>query len=256
MTWYGIVQHGLIPFIVKARCFGEAGQAMLLSAFSLGYVPVQIPASLLARHVGEKIVITANLLVNGVLALAMPRVASAGALPLAACLATMGVFQGCRVPCNAAINARWKPDGVERIWTDMIAGYILTSVLTANMWAVPRLAGNYGWTIMPRAYGVMSFSMALIWHVFAANTPDDWRFGMSLSERQLLESIGKQQKHEEKCVAVVELSKVVQEGPFNDSMRGTSTPPEKPDPLSLGQLLSIPVGNDAPLPVPMAVTPR
>jgi hypothetical protein len=28
---------------------------MLLSAFSLGYVPVQIPASLLARRVGEKV---------------------------------------------------------------------------------------------------------------------------------------------------------------------------------------------------------
>ena len=26
LTWYGLVQHGLVPFIVRAHGFGEAAQ--------------------------------------------------------------------------------------------------------------------------------------------------------------------------------------------------------------------------------------
>jgi hypothetical protein len=59
-----------------------------------------------------QVVITVNLLANAALCLVMPRLARGGALPLAVGLAVMGAFQGCRVPCNAAMNARWKPDGV------------------------------------------------------------------------------------------------------------------------------------------------
>ena len=120
----------------QAHSWGDAATAMLLSAFSLGYVPVQIPASLLARsassatfarssldatylcdlddrsishgiarRIGEKVIVTVNLLANAVLCLAMPAVARGGPVLLAACFATMGCFQGCR--CAPASGMKW-----------------------------------------------------------------------------------------------------------------------------------------------------
>ena len=89
--------------------------AALLGSFALGYVPVQIPASLIARKVGEKLVILINLVANGTLCLMAPMLARRGGpSALYVCLALMGIFQGCRVPCNAAMDARWLPDGPER----------------------------------------------------------------------------------------------------------------------------------------------
>ena len=81
-----------------------------------GYVPIQIPGAIAARRVGEHMMISANLAVQSVGCFLIPILARLGAVPLAFCLATMGLFQGCRVFANSAIEARWMPDGVERIW--------------------------------------------------------------------------------------------------------------------------------------------
>ena len=115
LSWYGIINDGLIPIVAKSSGWSEASMAALLGSFALGYVPVQIPASLIARKVGEKLVILINLVANGTLCLAAPTLARRGGpAALYVCLALMGIFQGCRVPCNAAMDARWLPDGPER----------------------------------------------------------------------------------------------------------------------------------------------
>ena len=51
LSWYGIVNDGLIPIVAQSSGWSEASMAALLGSFALGYVPVQVPASLIARKI-------------------------------------------------------------------------------------------------------------------------------------------------------------------------------------------------------------
>ena len=100
----------LIPFIATAHGY-TASLGWLLSAFSLPYVVGQIPGSMLALTVGEKALMTVNLLGNGLVLLVLPALARAGAMPLYLGLAGLGLLQSPRVPCSMAFYSRWIPDG-------------------------------------------------------------------------------------------------------------------------------------------------
>jgi hypothetical protein len=71
----------------------------------------------------------------------------------------------------------------------------------------------------------MSLCMGLVWHVFAADRPGLWRFGMAPAERQLLDSIGQRGAAAAEKAAAAEA--------------GAAAGP-RPAALSLRQLLSIP----------------
>ena len=87
--------------------FSDAQLATLLGAFYPGYLLTQIPAGILATRVGAKIVLTSNMAATAVLTLAMPALARRGALPLAALLGTMGLFQGSLVPAGSLLQKDW-----------------------------------------------------------------------------------------------------------------------------------------------------
>ena len=57
------------------------------------------------------------------------------------------------MPCNAAMDARWLPDGPERIWVEMARSWCLTALLTLNTLLVPRVAMKLGWQANFRVYG-------------------------------------------------------------------------------------------------------
>ena len=67
-------------------------------------VPVQIPGSVVAQYIGEKLMISANLLVQTAGCFLLPSLGRASAAPggsttpLALCLGLMGLFQVCAAP--------------------------------------------------------------------------------------------------------------------------------------------------------------
>ena len=95
---FGVVNYGLLPMISAERGWSAAQGAAVLGSFAIGYVPVQIPSSLLARQIGEKLMITIDLLVNGLGCFLIAPAAALSPTLLGVLLATMGALQGCRVP--------------------------------------------------------------------------------------------------------------------------------------------------------------
>jgi MFS family permease len=165
-----------------------------MGAFTVGYVPVQIPVSLLARRIGEKLMLTINLFAQAAGCGIFPLVARRGGpMALSVLLAAMGAFQASRMPSGNVLRNRWIPDGIERIWVGHVMGYASTAIMAANTWAVPLLAGSRGWRFVVRVYAVQSLLVGLLWHAWGTDRPRDWRGPprMTDGELVLLEGIGK-----------------------------------------------------------------
>eukprot|EP01052_Picozoa_sp_SAG31_P008880 SAG31_NODE_455_length_15433_cov_4.248728_15_plen_496_part_00 len=167
--------------------------AFLLGSFSLGYVPLQIPYSLLARRTGQKLLCTINLLAQAAGCALLPAAAGRGPGCLSAVLAVLGVFQGSRVPCVQVLQRRWVPDGLERVRFQQVTMWAGQAATLCHFSAIPLLAQWFGWRVLPRWYALQSLTMAALWHAFAADSPAEWQgpVPMTAEEFQLLHQIGR-----------------------------------------------------------------
>ena len=193
MVWTGLVGP-LMVFVLEeySAAWKQSQIAFLLGAFSLGYVPLQIPFSLLARRTGEKVLCAVNLCAQAIGCALIPAAAAAGPLWLSAVHAGLGLFQGSRIPCLAVLDGRWIPDGIERVRNQQLTGWFAQLYSLLVNFLVPILSLRFGWRVIPRWYAVQSAVMAVVWCAWAANTPAEWRgpVEMDAGERQLLEDIG------------------------------------------------------------------
>jgi MFS family permease len=201
MVWTGLIGP-LMVFVLEeySAAWKQSQLAFLLGAFSLGYVPLQIPFSLLARRTGEKLLCTVNLCAQSVGCILIPAAAAAGPLWLSAVHAGLGLFQGSRIPCLAVLDGRWIPDGLERVRNQQLAGWFAQGYGLLVNFLVPMLSLRFGWRVIPRWFAVQSAIMAVVWHAWAANTPAEWRgpVEMDAAERHLLEDIGLRRSTDEK----------------------------------------------------------
>jgi MFS family permease len=243
MVWFGIVNNGLLPLISAEHGWSATQGATVLGCFALGYVPAQIPASLMAKRVGEKLIVTVNLIMNGVGCFLIAPAAALSPHLLCGVLATMGMFQACRVPVHSVLRNRWIPDGYERIWVLQGMAWAGRVIQSANIGLVPLLATSRGWRFVLRAYGAQSMAMALLWQTWAADTPAHWRgpVPMSRSERRLLEFIGRE--NQPRAAATTEA--MAQGGaaapsPAMAAHNHTELTPQHLPPLSLPDMLMLP----------------
>ena len=218
----------IVPYIVEAQGFTDTQAAALLAGFfpvrehcapsrtcdelqsgpacwppplsvmpscrvlAQGYVVTQIPAGLIARTVGEKALTTINICANALFFCLLPTAARFGAGPLAACLTTMGLFQGTIVPCVVGLQVYWLPAaGTEKIWASRAIpmGAVVAQILAA--WLTPRLAaGSAGWHRVVYVYSLANLVFAALWHLLAADRPRKWRGppAMDAKELEMLES--------------------------------------------------------------------
>ena len=195
MVWVGNVGP-LMAFVLQEyqSRWNPAHVAILLSAFSAGYVPTQVPYSLLARRTGEKLLCTVNLSAQAVGCALLPAAAASGPLALSAVHAGLGVFQGSRIPCSAVLSQRWIPDGMERILNQQVTGWFAQIYSLLINALVPVLAMRYGWRVVPRWFAVQSALMAVLWQLVAVDTPAQWRgpVKMEQAELELLANIGQE----------------------------------------------------------------
>ena len=191
-VWRGLTAQVMSFILQEFTAWRPAQVAFLLGSFSLGYVPLQIPYSLLARRTGPKILCTVNLLAQAAGCWLVPAAAAAGPACLSCVYAALGVFQGSRVPCHQVLTRRWVPDGIERVRFQQFTSWGTQAVTLLHLSLIPILAKRIGWRVLPRWYAVQSLLMAGLWHAFAADSPAEWRGPVPISgtELQLLASIG------------------------------------------------------------------
>lgn len=233
-VWRGLTAQVMSFILAEYRSWRPAQVAFLLAAFAAGYVPLQIPYSLLARRTGQKLLCTVNLLAQAAGCALVPAAAAAGPLWLSGVYAWLGVFQGSRVPCHQVLQYRWVPDGMERVRFQQFTTWAGQVVMLLHFSSIPLLAQRVGWRVMPRWYAAQSLAMAGVWHAFAADTPAQWRgpVPMSAEELELLDSIGRENMQNEPP-------------PAPQQPTGAAEPPDAElsdknlPPLSMGQLFRI-----------------
>lgn len=182
----------LIPFIVTEYGFSEGQRAVLLGGFFPGYCLTMIPAGIISTRVGYKSLLSINLAGNALVLLATPVAASLstslGVAPLFCCFTVMGLLQGPLVPAMAVCHRNWMPAGPERAWGLRIysLGGRVGTVITRL--SIPFFSTRFGWRSVAWIYGAVSGAFALVWHVWAANSANDWRGmpRMNTAERRFL----------------------------------------------------------------------
>ena len=187
LCWH-FIPH-FVPAVMLQENFADAKIGALLSAFQVGYVWLQIPASLAARRVGEKLLMSCDLLGNAAILFAMPAATRRFGFPaLFAGIAGLGLFQSPRVPCLVGMKSRWQAAGIERVWTDIINGWSMSVFTVLASALTPRLAtrGKYGWHSVCYCYGTANL-VVLVTMKWWRNWPSEWP-GISGEEKALLDA--------------------------------------------------------------------
>eukprot|EP01051_Picozoa_sp_SAG22_P000663 SAG22_NODE_19_length_32182_cov_39.206963_20_plen_296_part_00 len=164
----------LIPLIAEAQGWSEAQIAMLLSAFFPGYLLTNVPSGWAAQRFGGKLMLTLNMAGSVICLLGTPRMAAAGAWPLAINFLLMGACQGSMMPAKSAMQQTWLPQGVERVWATRFMSLGGRVAQLAAVALTPRIATSYGWRWVPKIYGGVTGTFMVIWQFFAANAPKEY----------------------------------------------------------------------------------
>ena len=167
----------LLPLLCRAEGFGDAQQALLMSAFYPGYLLTQIPAGYFAQRFGAKLMLSANLVGTAgcfgflpVAVRAAQQRGGGGMLLPAALLATMGLFQGALIPGEAAVHQTWLP---KNAWRPFILQLMFLCHCATNFiatFSTPRIAAWAGsWTAVSTVYGLATACVAVLWQLFVSD---------------------------------------------------------------------------------------
>lgn len=163
-------------------------KSLILSSFFWGYVLCQLPASLLAKRYGGKIVLGVSTLVGSIITIFHPIAAKQGDWVLVVVLRVIiGFTQGTVYPCMHTLLAQWVPRP-ER-------AFLLTSVYsgaqfgTAFILAVSgsMFDSQMGWPSIFYITGGIGFVWAVIFLIFGADTPRDTKI-ISEAEQKYIEA--------------------------------------------------------------------
>ncbi|XP_023299760.2 putative inorganic phosphate cotransporter [Lucilia cuprina] len=181
--------------------WSESVKSLLLSSFFCGYVGTQVPAGPWARKWGAKILFFYAILISAVLCLLTPYLVEIGDWPLFVFVRILkGLAQGVLFPCTHTVLSKWSP-AHERasLCTFAYAGTFFGAIL---------IFGNSGW-IMTSALGwtgtfylsgVLGVVWCIVWYIWGANTPDDYK-GITIEEKTMIyNSLGTNQNNDSEIV--------------------------------------------------------
>ncbi|XP_030382811.1 putative inorganic phosphate cotransporter [Scaptodrosophila lebanonensis] len=150
-------------------------KSLILSSFFWGYVAIQVPAGLLAKRYGAKIVLGAATAGGGVLAFFHPLAAATNDGWIAICVLRVltGISQGTVYPCVHTLLAKWVPS-TERSFlsTTIYSGAQLgTAIILATSGVI--FDSSMGWPGLYYISGGLSVAWAIIFLWLGANAPGD-----------------------------------------------------------------------------------
>lgn len=181
--WLGFVflLIGLVAYMDRSNISVVAGDMMkefhmdkvqfgwLNSLFSLGYAVVQIPAGLLAEHLGARFIVTIALVWWSVFTMLTAAVSSYGLL--AGVRTLFGVGEGPMYPGNAVFNTYWftkkeKGRASSALLAGSYFGPVIAPVITV---AIVRV---WGWHSVFYIFGIIGFLLAIFWLLISRNKPE------------------------------------------------------------------------------------
>ncbi|XP_038210030.1 putative inorganic phosphate cotransporter, partial [Zerene cesonia] len=163
-------------------------QGIVLSSFFWGYMIMQVPAGILSKRFGGKMVLLVALLTNGFICGFLPSVIKVGGWPIVcACRMVMGLSQACLYPASHTLLGRWLPEHERTSYAGIVYGGSQIGIVIAMPLSGLLAASAMGWKLIFYTISAIMFANAFIWYFFAASTPGQHRL-MSVREREYIES--------------------------------------------------------------------
>lgn len=164
-------------------------KSLILSSFFWGYVVAQVPAGLLAKRYGAKLVLGSATVIASLVTMFHPLAAANGGWQLLCGLRVLvGLTQGVVYPCVHTLLAKWAPR-TERgfLSTSVYSGAQLgTTIILATSGVI--FDSNIGW---PGIFYI-SGGVALVWSViflyFGAESPEQSKV-ISITEQKYINSL-------------------------------------------------------------------
>ncbi|BFG03523.1 putative inorganic phosphate cotransporter [Drosophila madeirensis] len=163
-------------------------KSLILSSFFWGYVVSQVPAGLLAKRFGAKIVLGTATAVGGVLSFFHPMAAASGWESVCVLRILTGLVQGTVYPCVHTLLAKWVPR-TER-------GFLTTGIYSGAQFGTALILvtsgfifeSSLGWPGLFHLSGGLSLAWALLFFWQAANEPATAR-RITKTEQEYIESL-------------------------------------------------------------------
>ncbi|XP_039482453.1 putative inorganic phosphate cotransporter isoform X1 [Drosophila santomea] len=170
------ISAGIVPMTQSTAgapyySWGTSEKSLILSSFFWGYVVSQVPAGLLAKRFGAKLVLGIATAVGGILCFFHPIAAKSGWQSICVLRVLTGLVQGTVYPCVHTLLAKWVPR-TER-------GLLTTGVYSGAQFgtAVILVTSGFifesvmGWPGLFYLSGGVSLAWALLFFWQAANDP-------------------------------------------------------------------------------------
>ncbi|XP_023295724.2 putative inorganic phosphate cotransporter isoform X1 [Lucilia cuprina] len=164
-------------------------KSLILSSFFWGYVAAQMPASMLAKRFGGKIVLGGATVISSFITIFHPLASNNADWEVICVLRVLvGFTQGVVYPCIHTLLAKWAPFP-ER-------GFLATSVYSGAQFGTALLlavSGNIfdssiGWPGIFYITGGIGLLWSVIFFIFGADTPRDTKM-ISKEEREYIEAL-------------------------------------------------------------------
>ncbi|CAK1554557.1 unnamed protein product [Leptosia nina] len=149
-------------------------QGTILSSFFFGYGLSLIPAEVYLSQLGEKFVLTSVLLINGAFSSAMPIIVNKGGW-IATCNAQflLGMTQACLTPVNQKLISNWLPPHERSSSNCLVQGGLILGIIIGLPISGMLTESRLGWELVFYSQAMMAFSMAAIWGLLTASSPDN-----------------------------------------------------------------------------------
>ncbi|XP_070068653.1 putative inorganic phosphate cotransporter isoform X1 [Drosophila takahashii] len=163
-------------------------KSLILSSFFWGYVVSQVPAGLLAKRFGAKLVLGAATAIGGILCFFHPLAAESGWQSICVLRVLTGLVQGTVYPCVHTLLAKWVPRTERGLLTTGVysGAQFGTAVILVTSGFI--FESSMGWPGLFYLSGGLSLAWALLFFWQAANEPAT-ASRISKSEVEYIESL-------------------------------------------------------------------
>ncbi|XP_058987107.1 putative inorganic phosphate cotransporter isoform X1 [Musca domestica] len=164
-----------------------AKKSLILSSFFWGYVACQMPASLMAKRFGGKLVLGISTCVGSILTILNPLIADKGDWVFVCVIRVLiGFTQGTVYPCTHTLLAKWVPRQ-ERGFLSCIV-YSGAEFGTALLLAISGsiFDSEMGWPGIFYITGAIGIVWSLVFLIFGADSPRNTKF-ISEAEKKYIE---------------------------------------------------------------------
>ncbi|XP_017078218.1 putative inorganic phosphate cotransporter isoform X3 [Drosophila eugracilis] len=163
-------------------------KSMILSSFFWGYVVSQVPAGLLAKRFGAKLVLGLATAIGGILCFFHPMAAKNGWQSICVLRVLTGVVQGTVYPCVHTLLAKWVPRTERGLLTTGVysGAQFGTAVILVTSGFI--FDSSMGWPGLFYLSGGLSLAWALLFFWQAANEPATAR-NINKCEVEYIESL-------------------------------------------------------------------